>query len=355
MKIILLISFLFSVVFANNITLDRQIAKLIVLGFDKTSINKDDQIYKDIQDGLGGVILFDKNLKAKGSLKNIVSQKQVKKLTSDLQNISSEKLLICIDEEGGRVARLKKNHGYKEFASAYDIAKTDRANAQKIYTQMAKMLKDSGINSNLAPSVDLLYDYCPVIAGLNRSFSSEPKIVFEYAKEFILSHKKEGVLTALKHFPGHGSSKADSHLGFTDLTNTWQKKELEPFKLLIDANLTDMIMTAHVYNKHLDINYPATLSKKTITNLLREKMHYGGIIISDDLQMGAITKNFSLKETLTLSLNAGVDMLLFGNQFGKHLSLQEIVDIIKQQIKNGSIDKSTIQKSYKRVILKLGN
>jgi beta-N-acetylhexosaminidase len=108
-------------------------------------------------------------------------------------------------------------------------------------------------------------------------------------------------------------------------------------------------MTAHVYNKNLDEKYPATLSYNTITNLLRKKLSYNGVIISDDMQMGAIRENYSLKDAITLSLNAGVDMLIFSNQFGDEIDLQDIVDIVKKQIKAKKIKKSTIEQSYKRV------
>lgn len=347
-KAVFVISIL-SCLSANEVSLDKKISKLIVLGFDKTSLQKDDKIALMVKQGLGGVILFDKNLRTKQDFKNILSPKQLKKLTSDLQNLSKQKLLICIDEEGGRVARLREKRGFKEFKSPKEVSKLGLKNAQKTYSEMAKMLSELGINSNLSPSVDLIYDYNPVIAGLSRSFSKNPSEVAEYAKEFIDAHRTYGILTAIKHFPGHGSSKADSHNGFTDLTNTWQEKELIPFKTLIDTNEVDMVMTAHVFNKNLDKNYPATLSYNIITNLLRKKLSYKGVIISDDMQMGAIRENYSLKEAVTLSLNAGVDLLIFSNQFGDEITLDDIVSIIKQQIKDKKIKQSTIEDSYKRV------
>ena len=155
-------------------------------------------------------------------------------------------------------------------------------------------------------------------------------------------------MTVIKHFPGHGSSKADSHKGFTDVTNTWTSKELEPFMQMIEAQKVDMIMTAHIFNKNLDTAYPATLSYKVNTELLRNQMHYEGVIITDDLQMAAIHKHYSLKETVTLALNSGVDILLFGNQLG-YQNIDELVETIFSQVKNNSIPMSRIIESNKRI------
>ena len=116
--------------------------------------------------------------------------------------------------------------------------------------------------------------------------------------------KKEKIITVLKHFPGHGSSKSDSHLGFVDITKSWSFREIEPYYNLIHSNKVDMIMTAHVYNAKLDKKYPSTLSYKINTQLLREVLGYNGVIITDDLQMKAISKHYSLKDTIKLAINS---------------------------------------------------
>ena len=158
-----------------------------------------------------------------------------------------------------------------------------------------------------------------------------------------------GVLSCGKHFPGHGSSKADSHKGFTDVTNTWSDKELEPFMQMIEAQKVDMIMTAHIFNRNLDEKYPATLSKEVNTRLLRNQMHYEGVIITDDLQMAAIHKHYTLEDTVTLALNSGVDILLFANQLAEPLGLDAIVKVVKAQVRAGKISEERIEEAYRRV------
>ena len=141
---------------------------------------------------------------------------------------------------------------------------------------------------------------------------------------------------------------ADSHLGFVDITNTWSKKELEPYRTLIQSENIEMIMTAHVFNKHLDEKYPATLSYNVNTKLLREQMHYKGVVVSDDLQMKAISKHYTLKETVTLAINAGVDILLFGNQLASQ-DIDALVNTIYGEVKNGAISQERIIESNKRI------
>lgn len=330
-------------------TLDKKIAALVVIGFHGTAVTPESVIAKEIGLGLGGVILFDQDPLEKMGRKNIVDAEQLRRLDADLQSFSEEKLLICVDEEGGKVARLKERDGFQTFPSAEDVARGGTADARRYYGEMAKMLAYNGINTNFAPSVDLLFAYNPIIAGKQRAFSSDPDVVSRYASIFVEEHRRNRVLTVVKHFPGHGSSKADSHKGFTDVTSTWTSEELEPFLQMIEAQQVDMIMTAHIYNKNLDEKYPATLSYKVNTELLRGRLHYGGVIISDDLQMAAIHKHYSLKETVTLALNSGVDILLFANQLAKPLRLEEIVEVVKAQIQAGKIMEERIDEAYARV------
>ena len=334
---------------ASTLSLDEKIASLVVLGFHGTKADENSTIVKEIEAGLGGVIYFDKDPMNKMKRKNIVNAKQLKALNTVLQKAGHNKLLICVDEEGGKVARLKAKDGFLSFPSAEDVAKGSETQAMEYYDAMAAMLHENGINTNFAPSVDLLFSYNPIIAGKKRSFSSDPAVVTTYASIFVQEHRRHHVLTVIKHFPGHGSSKGDSHKGFTDVTKTWSSKELEPFQNMIEARNVDMIMTAHIFNKNLDANYPATLSHKINTELLRNTMHYEGVIITDDLQMAAIHKHYSLHETIRLALNSGVDILLFANQLAEPLSLEKIVAVVKAEIESGEITMERIESAYRRV------
>ncbi len=332
--------FFLSFGFVQADSLDEKIAKMVIIGFDGVELNQN--ISNDIKKyGIGGVILFSKNIK---------SPLQLKKLTTTLKSLRKEKFLIATDQEGGLVQRLKSKNGFINTPKAIDIAKLSKKEAKQLYKNMAKMLHEYGINCNFAPSVDVAINpKNPVIAKYGRSFSSDPKVVLDYSTLFIDAMHEEGVLSVLKHFPGHGSSRGDSHDGFVDVSEYWQEDELYPFLKLIERGKSDAIMSAHIFNKNLDALYPATLSYKTNQNLLRDKMGFEGVLISDDMQMGAIAKNYDLNESVALAINSGVDMLLFGNQLSTPLSLVEIIKIIKKLIDENRVSKERIEEASRRV------
>ena len=352
---LLLFLFLFTLqtLFASSISdaqLKNMIGQMIIIGFDDAQVDKNSKIIQDINKyKIGGVILFDIFYTDRTKNKNISSPKQLKKLTQDLQSLTNHRILISIDQEGGKVARLKPKYGFKEFPSAKNVSLNPLLDAHTIYKNMSQMLQENGLNCNFAPVVDLeVNPNNKVIVGLERSFGKSNKDVISNAKIQIKEQKKAGIISVLKHFPGHGSSLGDSHLGFVDISDTWDKKELEPYKSLISSEDIDMIMTAHVFNATLDAKYPATLSHNVNTKLLREQMHYKGVVVSDDLQMKAISAHYTLKETVILAINAGVDILLFGNQLGEQ-NIDELVDTIYNEVKNGSITYERILESNKRI------
>ncbi len=331
--------------------LKSMIASMLVVGFDGEHVGANSDLYRYIQQyRLGGVVLFDRDFHDRNRTKNIASPQQLRTLTAQLQAISPRPLLISIDQEGGRVARMKSAYGFTATPSAAVLAaKGDDTEAKKYYTALAKELHDNGINCNFAPVVDLARNpNNKVIVALERAYSNDPDTVVHYADIFIEAQRNEGIISVLKHFPGHGSSLHDSHEGFVDVSKTWSSVELEPYKALINAGKVDMIMTAHVFNATLDQRYPATLSYKINTELLRRDMHYRGVIISDDLQMHAISKHYDLKETLTLAINAGVDMLLFGNQLAHH-DIGTLIETVYAQVKAGAIPLQRIIDSSQRI------
>jgi beta-N-acetylhexosaminidase len=334
-------------------TLEKKIGQMLMVGFHGTSAPANSQICQDIQKyDVGAVILFDYNPVDKSKPKNIASKAQVKQLTKELQACSHDgKLLIAVDQEGGRVQRLKSKYGfYGKFPKASDVIKMDQSKIKSTYTKMSAELKSVGINYDLAPVVDLdINKRNYVIHGLGRSFGKEPKTVVKYASTFINAMHSNGVLTSLKHFPGHGSSVGDTHKGFVDVTHLWKKIELEPYHLLKDK--ADTVMVAHVFNKHLDDKYPASLSYQTVTKMLREKLGYQGVVITDDLQMGAISKKYGLKNTLKLAINAGDDILLIGNQLDpkKVQSTKLLVDTVVSLVKSGEVKEKRIDEAYARI------
>lgn len=324
------------------------------IGFRGMEVADTNHIVRDIkQYHLGGVVLFDYDVPRGEAVRNIESPEQVKNLVQDLKNLSEIPLIVSIDQEGGRVARLKTDYGFPASVSAQHLGDIDNLDSTRHHARKtAETLSDLGINVNLAPVVDVnLNPDNPIIGDIERSFSSDPETVVKHAGAYIKTLHEYDILTVLKHFPGHGSSEEDSHLGVVDVTETWSEQELIPYEQLVDSSLVDAVMTAHIFNTNLDSTYPATLSKSTITGILRDRLGFDGVIISDDLMMGAIRNEYGLKTTIRQALAAGVDILSFGNN---SIYDPDIVPkahkIIKELIDEGEISPGRIDSSYQRIV-----
>ena len=217
---------------------------------------------------------------------------------------------------------------------------------------VGQTLSKVGCNLDFAPVVDVNSNpKSPAIGALGRSFSSNPQKTAIHAAAFIEGLHDSGVLSCVKHFPGHGSANSDTHKGLTDVTTTWNKNELIPYQYLVDKGRLDMVMSAHVMNSHLDSKYPASLSQKMITSLLRDTIGFNGVVVSDDLQMGAIQKQFSLEETINLAVDAGVDILLFGNNLEYDPNLpQRVTALLKQRVHDKTLSRERIKASYDRIM-----
>jgi beta-N-acetylhexosaminidase len=190
-----------------------------------------------------------------------------------------------------------------------------------------------------------------VIKGKGRCFSADPAAVVRHAAEFVRAHRAQGVLTCLKHFPGHGSATGDTHLGLVDVTRTWSERELAPVVDLITAGLCDMVMSAHVFNARLDAERPATLSRAVLTGLLREKLGFQGVITSDDLEMKAIATHYGLEQSVPAAIEAGVDLLCFGNNLGYDPDIaRRVSDILMRAVQSGRIPEARIDASCGRIL-----
>jgi beta-N-acetylhexosaminidase len=174
----------------------------------------------------------------------------------------------------------------------------------------------------------------------------------EFAKSFILSHRKNNVLTAIKHFPGHGSTPLDSHLSLPDISSVWRKQELQPFAELINAGLADMVMVGHLVHRNVTgSGLPATLSPKAINGLLRGKLGYDGVIVSDDMQMGALRNHFSPEEAIVLGVEAGLDLFIYSNREHPDPQMPELFHrVVKSAIETGRIAPGRIGESARRIL-----
>lgn len=338
--------------FAQQDSLDIKIGQMIMMGLDDfTKLDKSQPMFRSIEKGmLGGVILFEKHINKRNSAKNL------NKITNYIQEISPIPVLISIDEEGGRVNRLKPKYGFPLTVSAQYLGHLDNADTTRFYTsQSAQTMIELGINMNLAPNVDVnINPQNPVIGSKERSYSEDYLLVIKHADVMVDEQTNKGVINVLKHFPGHGSSTSDTHLGIADVSNSWKWEELFPYRSLIDSGKVQAIMTAHIVNERLDESRkPATLSKKIMTELLREFMGFRGVIISDDMQMRAISEHFGFEEAIVLSINAGVDILTFANntQLAERITLEYIHGVIKKNVMLGHISHKRINESYERIML----
>lgn len=333
--------------------LRHDIGQMLLVGFRGMQLDDSSHIVRDIRDhNIGGVILFEYDAPSGRHHRNIASPAQLRALCTQLQSLRRSTLLIGIDQEGGRVSRLKDKQGFPSFASAEAQAASN--DSVTYYARLtASTLADMGINLNFAPCVDVNTNPdCPVIGKLERSFSASPQRVTQCAAIWVDELQRQGVTACLKHFPGHGSSSKDTHVGLADVSQTWSPVELEPYRqLLASQHDIRMIMTTHVFNTQLDSVYPATLSKPTLTTLLRDSLHFQGVIITDDLAMGAMVKQYSYPEILRQAILAGADMLCLSNN-GQDYNpdvVPQTIDIIYEMVMQGHIPASRIHESALRI------
>jgi beta-N-acetylhexosaminidase len=326
---------------------------MLLVGFRGLTVEEAVEIASDIRDrNLGGILLFDTDQPTHSAVRNVESPAQMTALIGGLQALAATPLLVAIDEEGGLVARLDQRHGFPPTISAADLgARDDVAFTRQAGEQIAETLASVGVNLNLAPVVDLNVNPAnPIIGSLGRSFSAETTVVTSQAEAFIEGHRSVGVLTTLKHFPGHGSSTGDTHLGVVDVTDTWSVIELEPFRNVVDDSLADAVLTAHVFNSKLDPEHPATLSQPTITGILREQIGWDGVVISDDMQMGAIRQAYGYADALRLAILAGVDVLTIAQQqVYEPRIVASTIDLIEGLVNDGSLTEARIDESYQRI------
>lgn len=332
---------------------DRELGQLLVIGFRGTEINPESDITKDIKElNIGGVVLFDYDVESKSYGRNIESDDQLLKLASSLVAYSSSPPIISIDQEGGQVARLKPSLGFPKTVSAQYLGEIDNEDSTRFYARRtAQEFMVVGVNTNFAPVLDVNTNpQNPVIAKYKRSYSSDPLKVAEHAGYVIDEFDVEGILTVLKHFPGLGSSTSASHLGVMDVTDTWSPEELIPYKILFEEKNINAVMTAHIYNANIDPDWPATLSPTTINGLLRDSLGFEGVVFSDDMQMEAIRSEYGLETAIEQSLNAGVDILMFGNNLVYEEDIaQKAIDIIQNLIAEGKVSEEAIRASLDRV------
>ena len=332
--------------------LREKIARLLLVGFRGTTVDEAAATVADIRERkLGGVLLFDVD-QPTGGVRNVVDPDQVTALTAGLQEAAGGDVIIATDQEGGRVARLDERHGFPATRSAAELGRIgDPDVTRQAARALAETLRAAGVNLNLAPVADLnLNPDNPAIGTLDRSFGADPSAAVGHVRALVAGHLDVGVGTAIKHFPGQGSATADTHAGFVDVTDTWTRTELEPFASLIADGPAQAVMTAHIFAGQLDPDLPATLSPAIIGSLLRGELGFDGVVISDDLQMGAIRDQYGYEDALLRALRAGIDLLLIANQqvFVPDV-VEQTITAIEGFVTGGSLSVSVIDAAEARV------
>lgn len=327
-------------------TLTRKIGQMLMIGFPGSAPRGAwaRHIRGDIRAGkIGGVILFEHNIQ---------SPRQLAALTNYLRKGAPSLPFIAVDQEGGKVQRLRQRNGFFDTPGARSLSREDPVLANLAYKRMAEELARSGVNVNLGPVVDLdINRKNKVISKLGRSYGAQPSRVTQYAQSFIEAHNSAGVLTALKHFPGHGSSTVDTHKGLADIRRTWRRAELEPYVRLVKSGV-DMIMVGHLYHPRFsDDGAPASLSRKAIMQEIRGRLRFKGLVITDDLEMRAITRHYGFDDAVVRAVQAGNDILIISNQAkpDRYLAGRALAAIIKA-VRDHKISPQRIEQSYRRIL-----
>lgn len=335
--------------------LDRMVGQMIMVGFPGHDENDDGvkAVRAQLNKGtIGGVVLFPEN---------ITSPKQVKHLIAFLRNAHWDpRPFIAVDQEGGKVQRLNPGNGFKWFPSAADVARNPSfaspENTEKLYGEMAAELADVGFNMNLGPVVDLNTNpRNPVIGARGRSFSDDPATVTSLAASFIKAHRAANIVTVAKHFPGHGSSAVDSHKALADVSETWREVELEPYRRLAEDGLLDAVMVGHLYHPRFSDTeaLPASLSVKAIRALRNEHwLDFDGVIISDDMEMGAVRHDFTPEELAVKAIRAGTDIVIFSNVQSSESALGiKTHDALVKAVCDGRLSRVRIEQAYGKIML----
>jgi beta-N-acetylhexosaminidase len=334
---------------ANAQSLNEMAGQMIMVGFagDSATDASVKAVAKEIAAGDLGGVMFLKT--------NVASKKAVVAMNAAFRAANPTlPAFISLDQEGGAVERLTEAVGFPEMAGARDVAAANSPDAAKtLYEKQAAAIAAWGFNLNFAPVADLsINPDNQVIAKYGRAFSADPDKVAAYAGVVIAAHHEAGLLTSLKHFPGHGSSTADSHEGYVDITKTWQDAELTPYRQLIAGGYSDFVMVGHLIDTKIDPSgLPSSLSRVWIEDVLRGKLGFQGVVISDDLEMGAIRKHYTLEQTVVKAVEAGVDVLLFSNTAKARASLaDEVRAIIVKKAEADPAFRTRVEAAYARIV-----
>ncbi len=333
-------------VLLKSMTLEEKVGQVFIMSLrylpdTKAALELTDSARQRIKNNLlGGVILFSENLQ---------TIPQTKKLIDDMQAISKLPMFIAIDEEGGATSRMGGNSGLHstKLPSNWDIGSTgDPELARQAGRVIAEEVSSLGFNMDFAPIADVNTNPKNPVIG-KRSFGADPELVAKMVEAEVKGIQEQNVTAVLKHFPGHGDTSTDTHTGAVIIKHNrdrLDKVEFPPFQRGIDAG-ADGIMTAHIQVPQVTKNdLPATLSKEVLTEILRNEMKFKGLIITDALEMAAISKYYTPDAAAVKAFEAGADILLMPE------SIEKAYGGLLEAVKSGRISEERLNESVKRIL-----
>jgi len=324
---------------AKRSDLEYKLSQMFMLGFQGVELSKTTQeFFQEYRPG--GAIYFAHNYEAPALLLEL--SESIQNTRDKTMNLP---LFIAVDHEGGKVQRFRKpfTH-FPEPAILGEINSPKLAFA--VAEVMARELSAVGVNLDFHPLCDIHTKPNNPVIG-KRAFSMDDEVVSKISSAMVRGFIANKVISCVKHFPGHGDTTVDSHFDLPKIDCSWgelEKRELKPFVRAIKSKV-DMIMTAHILNTQLDPIYPATLSYSTLMNGLRKKLRYSKLIITDDMQMEAMTKYFGEEDMIALAINAGADILLYRDE----ARCRQAMDIAYRFLENGRITAEQVEEAYKRI------
>ncbi len=338
---------------ASDFVLQNKIDQLFIVGFRGAIFDTATETQRMLTEtNIGGLILFDYDTPTGVYDRNIKNKIQTKSLIKDLQSHSKTPLFISIDEEGGKVSRLKRVPGFTPIISANKLSLKSDKQVQVIAKGLGAILFDYGFNMNFAPVLDVnVNKKSPAIGAVGRSFSNLQSVVTRKGIAFSKGLEQEGIIAVGKHYPGHGSAKGDTHKGFVDITNSFKQYELVPFKKACEAGIP-AIMVGHLYDSKVDALYPATLSKKHVDRLKGLGCN-SQVFITDDIDMRALSDQYSRRDILLNAFNAGIDIVIASNNIGDYKAEEFFTDrkIVFDAVRAGEISEARIDEAYNKVII----
>ena len=332
-----------------------RIGQMVLVGFRGMTAVQAQPTLRNIADrSVGAVVLYDVDAET-GGPRNVQSPEQLSELIASLKAASEIPVLVTIDAEGGFYHRLKQRYGFGPASPAAEMGeRNDLAFTRSAARAIAAQLAGVGIDMNLAPVLDLQNPGNLTISARRRSFSSDPALVAAHAREFVLGHHDEGILTAVKHFPGIGGVLRPYSPCRGEVMEAWSADELAPYRVLIGEGLADAVLTARVTHSGLDPDFPGSLSARIVDGLLRHEMGFDGVVLSDAMEMLAIWDVHGFERGTILAVNAGIDLLLFCNESGvvpySDDRAPDAVDVILRAVGRGEIEESRINSACARIL-----